>query len=374
MAAPEPLSRTPVVTPAGASRSAGGHANGPAGGRAAGATPDGDCVLEPFPVGWFVVGYSDELAVGDVRPMEYFGTSLVCYRGESGAAYLRNAFCPHLGAHIGYGGHVEGDDLACPFHGWTYGVDGINVRIPYADKPNRQAQLRCWPVRESGGLIMAWHHPDGAAPTWEVGDIPELSDPDFVPPTRTDFEIHVHPQEVFENAVDLAHFLSVHQAARMPSVELQVDGPRLTAVTTNQLLKSTKGHFEGGVSSDLWGLGVDVARITGVIDTVALVTLTPIDGDRVHARFVVTARAGGTGASDDRDAALALAQKAKDRVIREFETDLVVWEHKRYQPHPKLTQGEHLITKFRRWAEQFYDAAAEAPRAAVHAAGGAAIP
>jgi len=317
--------------------------------------------IEPFPIGWFVVGYSDGLEVGDVHPLEYFGTKLVCYRGESGAVHIRDAFCPHLGAHIGYGGRVDGDDIVCPFHGWTYGVDGVNVRIPYAGRPNRQARLRCYPARELGGMILAWHHPDGAEPTWELGAIPELSDPDFVTPSRSDFEVHVHPQEVFENAVDLAHFLTVHRAARMPEVSMEIDGPRLTAITTNQLLKSNKGYFEGGVSSDLWGLGVDVARITGVVDTVAVLTLTPIVEQRVHARFLVTARIGGTDGIQNRENALALAQKAKDRVINEFETDLVIWEHKRYEPRPRLTAGEQLITRFRRWAQQFYQQPSERP-------------
>jgi nitrite reductase/ring-hydroxylating ferredoxin subunit len=331
-------------------------------------------VIQPFPIGWFVVAHSDELAVGDVRPLEYFGTALICYRGESGAVYIRDAFCPHLGAHIGFGGRVEGDDVICPFHGWTYGVDGRNVRIPYATRPNAQARLRCWPARESGGLILAWHHPRGVEPTWEVGMIPEFSDPHFVPASRTDFEIHVHPQEVFENSVDLAHFLTVHEAARMPDVDVQIDGPRLTATTTNQLLKSKKGYFEGGVSSDLWGLGIDVARITGVVDTVAVLALTPIDERRVHARFLVTARVGGTGQERDHASASALAQKAKDRVIREFETDLVIWEHKRYEPRPRLTMGEHLVTRFRKWAQQFYDGVPGQEALVAQPDGGASIP
>ena len=223
-------------------------------------------------------------------------------------------------------------------------------------------------------MILAWHHPAGAEPTWEVGAIEELSDPDFVSVTRTDFEINVHPQEVLENSVDLAHFLTVHGAARMPDVNVRIDGPRLTATTTNQLLRSTKGYFEGGVSSDLWGLGIDVARITGVVDTVAVLALTPIDGRRVHARFAVTARSGGPGEKRDPAAALALAQKAKDRVIAEFETDLVIWEHKRYEPRPRLTKGERLITRFRRWAQQFYDEAGAQETPADHSGGGASIP
>ena len=39
-----------------------------------------------------------------------------------GLVAVIDAFCPHLGAHIGVGGHVEEDDIVCPFH------DGVSTR------------------------------------------------------------------------------------------------------------------------------------------------------------------------------------------------------------------------------------------------------
>jgi len=209
-------------------------------------------------------------------------------------------------------------------------------------------------VREVNGLALAWHHPGGDPPDWEIEPVDELADPDFAPLARTSFEIAVHPQEVLENAVDLAHFLTVHRAARMPDVELKIDGPHFRSITTNQALKSATGHFEGAVESELWGLGIDVARITGVVDTVSVLTLTPIDGVKVHARFGVTARVSNDHGSADQTRAERLAEKAQARVIEEFKTDLVIWEHKRYQPSPNLTAGEKLITTYRKWAQQFY--------------------
>lgn len=309
--------------------------------------------IEANPVGWFVVGYSDELAVGQVRPLTYFDQELFCYRGESGDAYVRSAYCPHLGAHIGYGGRVEGECVVCPFHEWRFDQEGVNAAIPYAARPNRSARLVTWPVQELGGMILVWHHPAGDPPRWDVAPIPELDDPNFAPVARTELEIHVHPQEVFENSVDLAHFLSIHRAAVMPDVKVDIDGPHFIATTTNQRLKSASGYFDGAVSSELWGLGIDIARVTGVVDTVAVLGLTPIADGRVHARFAVTARVEAT-AQRDVEKARELARKAQDRVVAEFTTDLTIWEHKRYEPSPKLTAGERLITRFRRWARQFY--------------------
>ncbi|MBA17767.1 MAG: Rieske (2Fe-2S) protein, partial [Sphingomonas sp.] len=68
-----------------------------------------------IPFGWFGVGYSNELAVGEVRPVHYFGRELVLFRNENGEAGLLDAYCPHLGAHLGHGGKVEGDSIRCPF-------------------------------------------------------------------------------------------------------------------------------------------------------------------------------------------------------------------------------------------------------------------
>ena len=65
----------------------------------------------PFPVpnGWFVVATSAEIAPGEVRALHYFDRDLVLYRTDSGEPRVLDAHCPHLGAHLGYGGSVAGD-------------------------------------------------------------------------------------------------------------------------------------------------------------------------------------------------------------------------------------------------------------------------
>ena len=68
--------------------------------------------------GWFVIGWSAEFPVGEVRPFRYFGEDLVAYREESGELHVLSGHCRHLGAHIGHGGKVVGDCVECPFHGW----------------------------------------------------------------------------------------------------------------------------------------------------------------------------------------------------------------------------------------------------------------
>ena len=63
----------------------------------------------------------------------YLGLNLVAWRGESGKAYVADAYCPHLGAHLGIGGKVSQECITCPFHGWQFeGSNGALAKIPYS--------------------------------------------------------------------------------------------------------------------------------------------------------------------------------------------------------------------------------------------------
>jgi hypothetical protein len=58
----------------------------------------------PIPISWYAVAYSDELEGGQVLPLSLLGRELVAFRGEDGVAAVLDAYCPHLGAHLGHGG------------------------------------------------------------------------------------------------------------------------------------------------------------------------------------------------------------------------------------------------------------------------------
>ena len=178
------------------------------------------------PTGWFMIGWSAQFPVGEVRPLHYFGEELVAYRTDDGALHVMSAHCPHLGAHIGHGGKVNGDCVECPYHGWGYGPDGVNRYIPYEDRPNVSKRLQAWTVLEQYDCVFLWHQPHGEPPRWEMPDIflsfpqsdtdpaayyrpyPELS-------KRYDRE-PVHPQLPLENAADSIHFQYVHRATVTP--------------------------------------------------------------------------------------------------------------------------------------------------------------
>lgn len=298
----------------------------------------------PFPVpnGWFIVAASADLAPGDVVPLYYFGRELVLFRDAAGVPHLLDAHCPHLGAHLGVGGQVEESCIRCPFHGWKYdGATGRCVDVPYDDVDYipKTATARAYPVIERNHMIWAWHHLRGGAPFYEVPEVPEFSDPDWLPIVVRDFEIATCCQEMAENNVDRAHFKFVHGTDAVPEEEFVTDGYYKRAV-----------GMGGNFVREGYGLGLGVLRVKGF--TTFLSSTTPIDTDNVHLRWIFSAPASlGPGA----------AEQAADQYCEGISQDLAIWENKIYKEPPVLRPSEKDVSEHRRWSRQFYSLDDELP-------------
>jgi len=201
-------------------------------------------VIPPIPDGWFQVAYSDELEPGQVLPLKYFDRDLVLFRTEDGQAKVLDAFCPHLGAHLGYGGKVEGSCIRCPFHAWRFDGAGQCTEVPYAKKIPPKAKMRAWHVQESAGLILVWHHTGEAAPPWHPPEVPEYKHPEWTEYERLRWQIRTRNQEMAENAVDSAHFHYLHGTSNMPSSQAEVKD-HLLRVYSATGMETSRGHVDG---------------------------------------------------------------------------------------------------------------------------------
>lgn len=117
--------------------------------------------------------------------------------------------CPHRLAPLS-AGWVEGDQLRCRYHGWSYGKDGACTLIPAngpdAAIPPRACLTRPAGVAERYGLI--WLAPE--EPVCGIHDFPEWDDPAFdrswTPPRRTP----AGAVQLADNFLDASHFPTVH--------------------------------------------------------------------------------------------------------------------------------------------------------------------
>ncbi len=301
-----------------------------------------------YPSGWFRVAYADEVAAGEVKSLAYFGTKLVLFRSEEGEASVLDAYCPHLGADMGLGGRVEGKGIRCPFHDWHWDGGGRCLDIPYATRIPPKAATRSWPVCERNGVIFVYHDAPGRAPSYEIPELPQLASSDWRRPHIRHWKVRARWLDMNENCVDIAHFKYVHGTLTIPEARAEIDGH---IFRTDSLFSwktpGGEGHGTGHLVSTDHGPGFQTVELDGILDTLLMNTVTPIDAEHAEASFLYTVRTGGIEANEQ------LAKAVIQDLEQQFENDLPIWENKAYWTKPLLCDGDGPVPLYREWMQQF---------------------
>jgi phenylpropionate dioxygenase-like ring-hydroxylating dioxygenase large terminal subunit len=306
-------------------------------------------LVDQVPNGWFRVVGDDELAIGEVRPVHFFARELVLWADSAGVPHLQDAYCPHLGAHFGFGGSVDGDCLQCPFHGWEFDADGACVNIPYSERINKKAKVRTYQLVHANRMWLAWFHRDDEPPTWEVPHFPEATDADFTPYYASRFVIAAPPAQMGENAADPAHFPIVHSNPALPVMhDFAVTGP-VFSMHMGMPLGTSFGDEPAEIVVHQYGLGLSTTQFLGSIETLLISTQTPIDAHHTELRFHFTLRKFATPEETD-----GIARYFIDETIRQVEGDIVIWEHQHRIERPALADIDGPILQYRAWTDQFF--------------------
>ena len=305
----------------------------------------------PVPNGWFAVAWSHELREGDVKPLEYFGEELVIFRTRSGQAKVLDAFCPHLGAHLGHGGRVMGETIRCPFHAWQYdGSSGECTHIPYCERIPPQARVRAWDVLEKNGMVFVWYHSEAKPPEWDFPTLPEIGHQDWAEPRCFDLELEAHVQETHENNNDPVHFRFVHGMNDSPESSSEIsysDDGRHYRISTEYQNQTPFGTFQMQLVRDSWGLGLTAIRSVGIEGAGLLMfsSTTPIDDRFVISRWLMTATRNWIDLA---------GEEFMNGITSGVEQDFAIWKHKVYRAHPLLCEEDRFLADYRRWVRQFY--------------------
>src|SRR5450755_2569699 len=123
-----------------------------------------------FGGGWTCVGFSAQVAQpGDQRAEPAGAGSVLLTRDEDGTLHAFGNSCRHRGHELlGVGDTAQRNTIICPYHSWTYGLDG-GLRFASGFKRAEGFERSAWglaelPVAEWHGLIFV-DGSAGAAPT-----------------------------------------------------------------------------------------------------------------------------------------------------------------------------------------------------------------
>lgn len=307
----------------------------------------------PHRASWYMVSTATDLRPGDSRQVSVCGQDLIVWRTRGGRLGAARNVCGHMTSVLAPGARVVGEQLVC-----AHGGDGFSVSGRTADVHARD--LQTLPIREVGPLVMVWHHPAGAAPSFEV---PELdSAGGWSSWSFQTLDLPVHPQHVMEDLADLHHFLAVHGYHSVESLNpTRADGHTLT-------LRGRAGWDPGvaGLPSvpvefhtSAYGLGLRVMEVTqlqGMTQSRHLVLPTPIDDRRTRVTLGVSARLKPSTAQA-LSVASPLARLAVRGLVgwafrRDVLRDATLWAQ-RHHSHEVAPPHDFDRAVFHRWLSQF---------------------
>ncbi len=85
-----------------------------------------------FTPGWVYVGHAQEVArPGDARPLRLAGQPLIVLRNRRGEVKAFHNVCSHRNALILRESVSGRPTVTCPYHSWTYDLDGRLIRTPH---------------------------------------------------------------------------------------------------------------------------------------------------------------------------------------------------------------------------------------------------
>ncbi len=316
-----------------------------------------------FARGWHCLGMADSYRDGQPHAVEAFGTKLVVWADSAGDLQVIDGYCRHLGGDLGQG-TVKGDEVACPFHDWRWGGDGVCRQIPYAKRVPMRARTRTWHAMERNGGLFVWHDHEGNPPIADqmIPEIPEMATGEWSQLTWQVIDIPgSNCREIIDNIVDMAHFFYIHGA--FPTFFKNVFQGHVAAQYMNSrgrpdMAKDPSAAGETLLSSEAayYGPSYMINPLTTTyhgfeVEVILINCHYPVTQTDFRLQFgLMVKKVEGL----DDATALAVAQKFTDLFAEGFMQDVWIWQNKSAIENPLLCEEDGPVYQLRRWYDQFY--------------------
>jgi phenylpropionate dioxygenase-like ring-hydroxylating dioxygenase large terminal subunit len=108
---------------------------------------------------WYLAAASSRLKPGKTLGVQLLGEPIVLARTARGAIFALRDICPHRGIPLRHG-FLQGDDLACGYHGWRFSTEGLCTAIPSLVEGQKfdvaRVKVQAYPCREVQGNLWVY--------------------------------------------------------------------------------------------------------------------------------------------------------------------------------------------------------------------------
>ncbi len=174
-----------------------------------------------FHRGWYLALRADALEPGGRSVVDVVGDSVLVTRSLDGALHAFANTCRHRGARLCDEGARSGQgSLMCPYHAWTYALDGRLISTPHLDTSDAdRAELGLWRVgvAEWEGFVFVSVAADPPPfEAWLAANAPELLKIErfgfhgLVTGARTVSVVQANWKVLVENYLECLHCTRVH--------------------------------------------------------------------------------------------------------------------------------------------------------------------
>ena len=157
---------------------------------------------------WHPMARVADLADGGPIGGRLLGEDLVLWRSEDRYLAWRD-LCVHRGTRLSLGKVIGGDTLECPYHGWTYAVDGRCVQMPAHPEQTPPARARVAEFKATAKHGVVWVSLGSG-----VAGLPSFS---LMEDSRHEvlmagpYRVRASGPRIVENFLDVGHFPFVHE-------------------------------------------------------------------------------------------------------------------------------------------------------------------
>ena len=156
---------------------------------------------------WYVAAYGTEVS-RRLLGRTICGEAIVFYRSADGEPVALADRCVHRQYRLSASA-LDGDNLVCGYHGFTYGTDGTCVKVPGQRRIPRTARVKKYPVVEQDSFIWVWMGDEAGADSHTIPRAPWLASDDWT--TVCGLEpLAARYGLLIDNLLDLSHETYLH--------------------------------------------------------------------------------------------------------------------------------------------------------------------